>query len=50
MVPDIIFNKLTCMGREQREAINFAHSTVDEVHIFVNIPYYFFHYIIFIII
>jgi len=38
------------MGREQQKTINFAHSTVDEVYIFVNIPYYFFYYIIFIII
>jgi len=49
MVPDIIFN-LISMGREQRKAVHFARSFVDEVHIFINILYYFPHYIIFIII
>jgi len=38
------------MGREQRKVIHYAHSFVDEVYIFVNILYYFSHYIIFIII
>jgi len=49
VVPDIIFN-LISMGREQRKVIHYAHSFVDEVYIFVNILYYFSHYIIFIII
>jgi len=42
MVPDMIFN-LTSAAREQRKAINFVHSFVDEVYVFVNILYYFFH-------
>jgi len=44
-----IFN-LISMGREQRKIILFAHSFIDEVYIFVNILYYFSHYLIFIII
>jgi len=34
------------MGREQRKVLQFQRSFVDEVYIFVNILYYFTHYII----
>jgi len=39
---DVIFNLTSSVGRERQKAINFTHSFIDEVYVFVNILYYFF--------
>jgi len=42
MFLDFIYNLISSVEREQRKAINFTHSFIDEVYVFVNILYYFF--------
>jgi len=39
VVFDVIFNLISSVGREQQKAINFTHSFIDEVYVFVNILY-----------
>jgi len=41
MMFNITFN-ITSVKRGQQKAINFMHSFIDEVYVFVNILYYFF--------
>jgi len=39
---DVMFNLTSSVERERQKAINFTHSFIDEVYVFVNILYYYF--------